>query len=471
MCPDAGPSRDELGELVQTLQATVATLQATVAALQAENTLLQAENTRLREETARLAEEVHRLGGPPPWVKAKTPPRAQTPRKPRGRGFGRACVAEPDAVVAHAVDVCPDCGQVLKDGTVHSSYEVIELPVVTPRVVRHVLIRRRCGVCGTAVAPRRQELEPGHLGHARFDAGLHAAVTTLHVLARLPYRLIQAVLQWLYGLTLSVGEIRAMCHRVAEAGQPAYTALKAEIRGSPHVHIDETGWRESGQHGYLWAFVTKTVQYFERHATRSSQVPRDVLGEDFDGTIGCDGYVGYDALLRWLQRCWAHWLRYAHRLTTKYPEAAAAHAWADALHALYLRATALVATPGYADRPETEREAQRLACERELLALATPAQTADVKEWRNLATYLVRHVHEAFVFVQHPSIPPDNNAAERALRPPVTKRKICGGTRSAAGSADMAVLLSLLQTARLRGRNPLKALTGLLQGHPLFPTA
>ena len=280
---------------------------------------------------------------------------------------------------------------------------------------------------------------------------------------------IQQGLPLLYQVRVSLGELRGMLGAVTAAGQASYTALRDAVRGSPVVQADETGWREDGRNGYLWAFCTPTVRYFERHATRSGQVPQDVLGEEFTGIVTCDGYKGYDALPCWTQRCWVHLLRHGHRLRTKYPEAAEAYAWVDALKALYQAAVAHGATPGSAATPETEREAHRLAFQARLQALAAPHRQATVKDWANLATYLTDHLNEMFVFVQHPAVPSENNGAERAVRGPVTARKISGGTRSQQGSASKMVLLSLLQTCALRGLDPIAALERLLRGTPLSP--
>ena len=38
--------------------------------------------------------------------------------------------------------------------------------------------------------------------------------------------------------------------------------------------------------------------------------------------------------------------------------------------------------------------------------------------------------HQWWYFLDHPSIPPDNNLAERSLRLAMTKRKVSGGSRS-----------------------------------------
>lgn len=443
-----------------------ADLLALVAALHAEVAALRAENAQLRAELAKK-------GDPPSWAKPQTPKPATPPvRQHRDRGYGRACCAAPTATVAHAVDVCPDCGQRLSGGWAYSSHEVIDLPVQPAIITRHVRLMRQCGVCGRRVVPARDQIEDGSVGQHRFSARVMSLVAYWHHRCRLPLHLIQQVVRTLTGgLHVSRGELRGLLDAVAARGQAAYAALKEEIRGSPVVQADETSWREDGQHGYVWAFLTPTVRYFERHGTRSGQVPKDVLGDEFTGIVVCDGYKGYDPLPCEKQRCWVHLLRHGHALRTQYPAAAAAHAWVDALKTLYQDAVTLVDTPAYAQQREEVRLAQRLAFQQRVEALAMPHRQAAVKEWANLATFLLTYVNELFVFVQHPAVPSHNNAAERAVRGPVIARKICGGTRSAQGSATKMLLFSLLDTCVVRALDPVTALEGMLRGRPLFPPA
>ena len=51
-------------------------------------------------------------------------------------------------------------------------------------------------------------------------------------------------------------------------------------------------------------------------------------------------------------------------------------------------------------------------------------------------------MNELFTFVEFPEVPDDNNAAERAIRPAVIIRKVCGGTRSEQGTNVKAALMS-----------------------------
>ena len=85
---------------------------------------LRDENAALKAENARLQEELGKKGGPPPWVKANTPPCEPKPHKKRAQGASRPCVADPDAVLERAVDTCPDCGHALTGGWEYSSLEV-----------------------------------------------------------------------------------------------------------------------------------------------------------------------------------------------------------------------------------------------------------------------------------------------------------------------------------------------------------
>jgi len=442
-----------------------------VLALRDENAALKAESAALKEENARLREELGKKGGPPPWVKANTPPREKQPRKKRDHGHSRKCVAVPDAVIEHAVDSCPRCGQALTGGWEESTRETWVFPREPVQVVRHICMARRCGVCGKVVVGKPDPLEHGLVGKHRVDAYGMSLISYLHIVCRMPLRIIKQLLKCCYGCTLSLGSLRYLLDSVATRGSPDYDRLLAEVRGSPVVHQDETGWRENGHNGYVWASVTDAVRYFERHGTRSGSVPKAILGEDFCGVVVCDGYKGYDPLACQLQRCWTHLLRHGHEIVTRYPGAADAHAWVAGVRAIHDAAKALAASSGYAARPEAERETYRLAFEQRLLAQAQPALDSPIKEQACLAKYLTGYINELFVFVQYPEVPSENNPAERAIRPLVITRKVCGGTRSEQGSKSKMILLSLLHTAQVRGLDPIAAVEQMLLGAPMFPAS
>jgi len=58
--------------------------------------------------------------------------------------------------------------------------------------------------------------------------------------------------------------------------------------------------------------------------------------------------------------------------------------------------------------------------------------------------------HRLYHWVQNRRVPPDNNLAERDLRPTVIARKVSFGSSSDAGSKTRSVLMSVLYTLNKR---------------------
>ena len=87
-----------------------------------------------------------------------------------------------------------------------------------------------------------------------------------------------------------------------------------------------------------------------------------------------------------------------------------------------------------------------------------------------MAKRLLRHLDELYQFVLHPTVPADNNLAERALRPLVVQRKVSGGSRSHVGSQTRFGLASLFHTWQARCLNPYRQfLTLLVQPSAMSP--
>ncbi len=183
-----------------------------------------------------------------PGHKPTAPTGTRSERKRRGRGYGRRRMV-PTQRRVHAYQRCPRCREPLTGGTVVRTREVIEVPVVPAVVTEHVYLARRCPCC-------RQQWIPGPgvagevVGQGRLGVGVLSLIATLREEARLPVATIQWYLQTMHGLALSVGAIVGAQHTLAAKAAPVVAQLRTDVRGSPVVHADETGWRENGQNGY-----------------------------------------------------------------------------------------------------------------------------------------------------------------------------------------------------------------------------
>lgn len=451
-----------------------------LAAVSEQNQRLREEVVALREENARLRaasgeEEAGAARRPPPsWAKPKTTDRPRRPREKRATehntGRHRAPQEAVTTRVRHEPSACPHCRTALPDrgGWIKRRVQQIELPPPQPAVVtEHELVARRCPGCRRAVVASAPGEAAGRIGRCRFGPRLVAAVAHMRTIERLPQRQIVARLAREYGLRLSHGGLVGLLHLAARRARARYDDLGRAVRQAPVVNIDETSWREDGQHGYVWAVTTPTLRYFHRDPSRSGAVADALLGPDYAGTIGCDGYAAYDHFPGPKQRCWAHLWRDVDTLLRLWPQHAELAAWAAGLRTLYRAATGA--------RPAGERGDSRTAllarrrragrCERLLLGLCPPSLPGD-QPHATMAATLRRRAHELFTFVRDPAVSPTNNLAERSLRPLVIARKISGGTRSAAGSDQRMVLASVLGTAQLQGEDPDALLRRLLLTPP-----
>ena len=232
-------------------------------------------------------------------------------------------------------------------------------------------------------------------------------------------------------------------------------ALKQEIRASPAVQADETGWREDGKNGYIWSVSTRTVRYYEYHHSRGSEVVKQLLGESFAGVLGSDFFASYNIYQGLHQRCWVHLLRDGHDLKEQYPDDAAVQSWFSQLKALYERACSY-AGPDPTLPPAKQQAARRQrqhAFEQDLMQLCAP-YVGTSAPMHTLCERVERFLPELFVFVARPEVPSDNNLAERSVRPVVIARKISGGSRSPKGSDTRMDLFSLFGTWAAQGLNP-----------------
>ena len=82
-----------------------------------------------------------------------------------------------------------------------------------------------------------------------------------------------------------------------------------------------------------------------------------------------------------------------------------------------------------------------------------------------LAERIGRYRDYLFTFLDTPGVPPDNNHAERMIRPTVIIRKNSLCNRSEQGAATQAVLMSIYRTLKLRGRDPTKTIAGALKSY------
>ncbi len=407
----------------------------------------------------RIAELEATKTPPPAFVKANRPPTAAQPRTPRAPEQNRSRRRDtPRVIVAHPITQCPACQGRLSSRHVGRRRQVIDVPPPPPVLVtEHQVERGWCAYCH-AWRDAPLDLTGQVVGQGRLGVGLAAVVVQLRQVVRAPIPVIQQWLASVQGVRLSVGAITDLLRRVAARGQTAAAQIRDRLRSRAVVHADETGWREGGRNGFIWELASADGdRYFAYHRSRAGAVITQMLGPDFTGVLVTDFYAGYhDTPGGRHQRCWVHLLRDLHTLKEEQVGNIAVRAWTMAVKDVYERARQITGAP-------EERVRAVALISDEMSDLARGYASVRGHPCQALARRLLRHQGELWQFALDPEVPPDNNQAERGIRPLVVTRKVSGGSRSPQGSATRMTLASLVQTWMAHGLNPLEEVRRLFQ--------
>jgi transposase len=247
---------------------------------------------------------------------------------------------------------------------------------------------------------------------------------------------------------------------------PLADALKSFILGHGVIHADETpvSLLAPGQgktkKAYVWVyrttnFVAQRAVLFDFTTSRAGEHPRRVL-QGFGGTLVADDYSGYFGLQAQgvtAALCWAHARRKlfeAHKFNGS-EIAGQAVALIAKLYEIEREARELEPEARRLMRQEHSRPIVKalhlwLTEKRQRLAKAdVTAKAIDyaLSNWRALTRYL-----------DDGDVPIDNNAAENAVRPLCVGRKNWLFVGSQQAGERAAVVMSLIESAKLNGHDP-----------------
>ena len=425
---------------------------------------------RLEKRISELEKQLGLDGPEPPSVgfKRNKPKASRKKRKPRSSQFSRRR-EDPTDFVNHFPETCPDCGRGLCGGCPGKRRQIIDIEPSPVKITEHVLYVRWCGVCGKQVRARVDFSGLVH-GKRRIGHNLASWIANLHISARVPLRTIQTILKQLYSVHISIGEMTDLMALIAQKGGSALEMIKQEVRSSSCLHADETGWREDGRYKCLWSLSTQVARWFHIDERRSADVALGLVGPEFCGTLVTDFYAAYNQIPGRHQRCWPHFQRALEKLRLHPLVDKPLEEWIDAVLNAWHKGrdyrTFCRQMPQFG-ASVFDRKRKRRELEKELYALAEPFLEADsaVVPQATLARRVGFFLGELFTFVEYPEVPDDNNAAERAIRPAVIIRKVCGGTRSEKGTQTKAVLMSLFSTWKLQDKNPIQECRAILASH------
>src|SRR3954467_2647900 len=298
------------------LQALLDAQEARLKALEATVARLQAQLAAARKDSSNSSK--------PPSSDIVKPPKPDPPEGQERRRIGgqpghpkhdRAAFP-PESIngasIDYRLDLCPCCGDHLQP-----------MPTIVPRVIQQVDVKdvplevqEHRGHPGWCPRCRKQFEAPLPIGIERgglVGPRLTTVIAYLKGACHASYSTVRKFLRDVVGLTISRGQLANIIAKVSEALEHPYEDLLDRLPDETRLNVDETGHKQNRLRQWIWCFRAGLYTLFKIDPTRSGDVLIEVLGEEFDGVLGCDYFSAYRRYLRefgvTLRFCLAHLIR------------------------------------------------------------------------------------------------------------------------------------------------------------------
>lgn len=411
--------------------------------------------------TQKIEEEQKKKPGGQPGHQGKT-----------RKGFGRVDRCE----VIHP-EVCQCCGsRQLSTAINHSTQQVACLVAKPIEVVEYQTAKCQCLECGAVV---KGTLPDGIVPGQDLSIELQALLVWLGNYGHMSIAKQQELLWELGNIEVGVGTLTQTNQRVASAVEPALDSLWEWAKMQPNVHVDETPWCVMGVKEWLWTASGEKFCLFHAADTRGRAELETMLGTEFTGVLSSDDFSVYNGCqVKAQQKCLAHLRRHFKKLLGLpgcNNNAAVAEVFLELIDEAF-------------NQHRRWRENRELPTYHQWAVEFKARLNQALQTWLGKVGYfgglLLKSLRDKadqwWYFLDDPSIPPDNNLAERSLRLAVTKRKVSGGSRSMERFKQTADLLSVIQTCRFQARSAIAFFREAISAHscglampsliPLFQT-
>lgn len=303
---------------------------------------------------------------------------------------------------------------------------------------------------------------PGVLGRSEFGIEFILEIAFLVYVVGLSFDKVCALLHFFQDLRLHKSQADALLHRLARHWQNEFETLCTLLAHSALVHADETSWSLNS----VWAFLSEKARLLFFGAPKDADTLKVILDPaTFTGIVISDDAAVY-ANFTAAQKCWAHLLRKAIKLTLQEPTNAGYRTFTDRLLAIYREACRVQRDGRLSDAGRSQKVA---ALDDEILELCAALWLADLppleneieNDYRLLVLEVMRLMlaQQLFTFVTAPpAAQPNgeskpaagtNNEAERTLRGPALARDTGRTNKTIVGARRQTIVSSVLESLRL----------------------
>src|ERR1700733_365626 len=422
---------------------------------------LRAEGAQLRAELAAAKKNSSNSSKPPSSDVVKKPKDNLEDGSKRKRG-GQPKHARherpafpPDQVNEHLdfiLPECPDChGPVVPSKQPPKVVQQMELPLPA-EMIRVVEVRSHACWC-----PKCKQVHYASIDKATQRAGLvgprlTALIAYLKGVCHCSFTTIRKFIRDVWQMHISRGYLAKLIAKASASLKNAYEALAEQLPNQKRLNVDETGHKDYSTSMWTWCFRASLFTLFKIDASRGSDVLLRMLGEEFNGVLGCDYFSAYRKYMKdfgiLVQFCLAHFLRDV-RFLAEHP-----HTKNQAYGQRILeRLRSLFAVLNRREESAEKALQAHLQNPGDNLAAEVVWHVPNTKEARNLAERFEKHGDSYLRFITTPGIEPTNNLAEQAIRFVVIDRKVTQGSRSPTGQRWLERIWTIMATCAQTGRS------------------
>ena len=356
-----------------------------------------------------------------------------------------------DATFEYRDKLCPCCGETLVDADAEpKKFQQIDLADQPVTIEEHRRVAQTCPGCGELHFPQLPELPQAGLVGPR----LTALVGWLKGVCHMSFSSIRKYFRDVIRIPVSRGLLTKLVTKVSQSLKDPYHELLEQLSKEALLNVDETGHKENGKRLWTWCFRAAAYTVFKIDPSRASDVLVEVLGEEFDGLLGCDYFSAYRKYMRLnenvaLQFCMAHLIRDV-KFLCDHPDAENRDYGERVLTLLRKLFVTIHRRDEYASETTFRQALERV---RNDLCWEVGMETPSTREAANLAERFYQHCESYFRFISDPRIDPTNNVAEQAIRFVAIHRRLTQGTRGESGRRWFERICTVAVTCEQQGRS------------------
>jgi hypothetical protein len=301
---------------------------------------------------------------------------------------------------------------------------------------------------------------PGVLGRSEFGLEIVLAIAYQVYFVGLSFDKVCLLLNFFQNLRLRKSQVDALLYQLSRMWEGEFDVLCTLLANSLVVHTDETRWSLNS----VWAFLSEKVRLVFFGVHKDAETLRQILNpETFAGLVISDDAAVY-ATFTLAQKCWAHLLRKAIKLTLLEPANPEYRQFTDRLLEIYRAARRVQSDKRLGDAGRA-RKVDKLYDQ--IVELCGPTWAAELPktagpadDYRLLVNELMRLMvdRQLFTFVTTPAVTTPsgvtqpvsgtNSESERTLRNPAQARDTGRTTKTPRGARRRTVNVSVLESLR-----------------------